>query len=46
LQAWRQAGLIRIDKGACILLEPQRLRQIATEHQADDALYDSVKVRA
>jgi CRP/FNR family transcriptional regulator, cyclic AMP receptor protein len=33
LQAWRHAGLISIDKGACILLEPELLRQFTTEHQ-------------
>jgi CRP/FNR family transcriptional regulator, cyclic AMP receptor protein len=30
LQAWRHAGLIAIDKGACVLLEPDLLRQFAT----------------
>jgi len=33
LQAWRQAGLIAIDKGACILLEPETLRQFAASHE-------------
>jgi CRP-like cAMP-binding protein len=32
LQCWRQAGLIAIDKGACILLEPETLRQLAASH--------------
>jgi CRP-like cAMP-binding protein len=34
LQAWRQAGIITIDKGACVLLEPELLRQFATSHEA------------
>src|SRR5215212_6985654 len=33
LQAWRQAGLIAIDKGACILLEPETLREFAASHE-------------
>jgi CRP/FNR family transcriptional regulator, cyclic AMP receptor protein len=33
LQAWRQAGLIEIDKGACILLDPETLRQLMASHE-------------
>ena len=34
LQSWRQAGLIEIDKGACILLEPETLRQVAASQDS------------
>lgn len=36
LQTWRQAGLIEIDKGACILLEPETLRQLGASHERRD----------
>lgn len=32
LQAWRQAGIIAIDKGACILLQPAMLKELTTAH--------------
>src|SRR5215211_1247514 len=34
LQAWRQAGLIAIDKGSCVILEPELLRHFATSHRS------------
>ena len=33
LQAWRQAGLIEVAKGACILLEPETLREIVVSQE-------------
>jgi CRP/FNR family transcriptional regulator, cyclic AMP receptor protein len=34
LQAWRQAGLIAIEKGSCVILEPELLRHFATSHRS------------